>query len=93
MKDPYHKTIKAQLKEFEAQIEGLLAKAGKATAEIKTECNEQLEVLRSKRAIARGKLRELEGPSEEAWQDLKLGVEDALDELKKAVPSAVSSFE
>lgn len=85
--------MKIRLKELDAQIEGLLPKADKATAEAKSEYKERLGALRTKRETARATLEELEAASEEAWEDLKAGVDVALGELKNAVASAVSRFE
>jgi len=91
-KKAYQEKIEAQLKEFAAKIDVLAAKADKAKAEAKVKYNKQIEGLRAKQESVRQKLVGLKEPGSEAWEDLKQGLDAALDDLKGAVQSAVSRF-
>lgn len=67
----YEEKLDAQVKEWNAQIELLKAKADKARAEVKIEYYKTIEALQSKQNDAKAKLRELKTAGDEAWEDLK----------------------
>jgi type I restriction-modification system DNA methylase subunit len=91
-KKAYQEKIEAQLKEFAAKIDVLAAKAEQAKAEAKVKYYKQIEGLRAKQESVRYKLQGLKEPGGEAWNDLKQGIDAAIDDLKGAVQSAVSRF-
>jgi len=88
----YEEKLDAQVKESNAQIELLKAKADKARAEVKIEYYKTIEALQSKQNDAKAKLRELKTAGDEAWEDLKTGAEKAWAEVKTAYNAASSRF-
>jgi len=95
-KDEFVRTMHTRLDKWNAEIDTLSAKADKAAhqaeVEAQAEYHKQLEALRSKRDAARIKLNELESAGENAWHDLKAGVELAWESVSEAVRSATARF-
>ena len=92
MKDAYIQKIEAQLEEWKSEIDKIKAKADKADAEAKLEYYEQIEELRTKQQAAQEKFTQLKDAGEDAWEDLKAGVELAGVSLAEAIKSASSRF-
>ncbi|KPL21834.1 MAG: hypothetical protein AMJ93_08685 [Anaerolineae bacterium SM23_84] len=93
LKETYQDKVSARLKELDAQVEKVLGRADKATAEAQAKSREQLEELRNKQQQARAKLKELEGAGESAWEDIRAGTEEAMTELRSALTAARSRFQ
>jgi chromosome segregation ATPase len=91
-KRAFQETLEAQLKEWDAKLDVLKAKARKATAEARAECEGQLEALAAKRVLAQEKLQELRERTEDAWEDLKAGVDKTWGEIGKAINKIASHF-
>ncbi|MGP1676119.1 MAG: DUF2934 domain-containing protein [Burkholderiales bacterium] len=89
-KQAFQQTLEAQLKEWDAKLEQLRAKATDAKADIRAEFEVQLEALTAKQAVAQEKLRELRQHGEWAWEDLKHGADKAWKELREAIERAAS---
>lgn len=88
----YVEKMKTKLDEWNADIDKLEARAKIAEAELKTDYQEQIAVLKRQRDEAKVKLKTLESASDEAWEDIKTGVEMAWSSLNSAVNSALSRF-
>ena len=88
----YEEKLDAQLEEWSAQIALLKAKASKARAEAKIEYNKTIEALQRRQDEARAKLHELKASGDEAWEDIKIGLEKAWAEVKAAFHDATSKF-
>jgi hypothetical protein len=86
----FQQELEIQLKDWEAKLEQLRAKAKDAKADIRAEFEIQLEALAAKRALAQEKLRELRLHGESAWEDLKGGADKAWSELREAIERAAS---
>jgi hypothetical protein len=91
-RDQYVRKMQAKLDEWNAEIDALAAKAGRAAAELKLEYDEQIGALKAKQLVAREKLGELQQASEIAWEDLKAGMEQAWSAMGEAVDTARSRF-
>lgn len=91
-KEAYQQKLEAQVREWGAKIDELKAKADKVKAEAKIEYYEQIQELHTKQAVVQAKLRALSNSGEEAWEELKVGVEHAWNDFKTAVEKAVSKF-
>jgi len=91
-KDQYVKRMQAKLDEWNAEIDALITKAGRAKAGLKVEYGEQIEALKTKQAAARLKLGEMQQAGESAWEDLKAGLEQAWSAMGEAVDTARSRF-
>jgi len=88
----YEEKLDAQLKEYNAQIVLLKAKAENAKADAKIDYYKSVEALEHKQDEARTKLQELKTSSDEAWEDVKAGAEKIWSEVKTAYHDAASRF-
>lgn len=91
-KEEFVRKMHIKLDEWNAEIDALSVRAAAAEADARVEFRKQIEALRSKRDDARVKLKTLEDASENAWEDMKAGVELAWDVVSDAVRSATSRF-
>ena len=95
-KEEYLRQIDAKIKEFDREMQELLAKAQSGATDLKEEGKAQfdqsMEELRNKKEAATKKLNEINSASGEAWKDIKSGMESAMDELSKAFDRARSHF-
>ncbi len=92
LKKAYLKKVEAKLEEWGDEISKLGAEAAKAKSDVKAKYQEQLEVLRSRQAAARNRISELREAGADNWGKLKSGVEESIDDLKKAVDNAISKL-
>ena len=92
IKRAFQETLQSQLKEFDARLDGLAEAARKARRSLKAEYEKQIGALGEKRALAGQKLRELEGRSETAWEDLKDGAEKLWQDLRQTIEQVASRF-
>lgn len=92
-KKAYQDKMEARLDELGAEIDKLKAKADQAGATARLKYQEQVARLRTKQHEAREKLDELNGAADDAWKDLKAGMELAWDSLGEAVSSARARFD
>lgn len=91
-KKSYLQMLADQLREWDTEIDELKVKAHLAKADAKDELAKQLEELRTKREAAQGKLQQLQEAGDEAWDDIKVGVEKSWTEMKGAFRSAMAKF-
>jgi len=92
MKEAYTDKLQARLNEMDAEVETLKAKAYDAKADARIEIEEQISQLQEAQAKAQTKLDELRDASDDAWTDMKSGVENAWDEFEQATKNALSRF-
>jgi uncharacterized coiled-coil DUF342 family protein len=92
IKESYRQKLQAQLDEWGAEIDKLKARADRADADIKLEYYEQIDDLRVKQQAVTDRLAELKSASDDAWEDLKAGVESARFTLGEAVERAAARF-
>jgi multidrug resistance efflux pump len=88
----YEEKIDAQIKEWNAQIDLLKAKADKAKAEAKIDFYKTIDALQQKQEEAKAKLKELKTAGDEAWEDVKKGAEKAWADIRTAYKDATSRF-
>lgn len=91
-KQAYEKKLQAQLDEWNADIDKLKAKADAATADKQLEYYKKIEELQSMQDNANKKLTELKKAGDDAWEDIKVGIDSAWDSLGSAFKSATSRF-
>ncbi|NLV25469.1 MAG: coiled coil domain-containing protein [Deltaproteobacteria bacterium] len=92
LKKAYEQKFEAQLKEWNAEIEKLKTKAGKAKAEAHIAYHENIEKIKEKKEVVQKKLADLRAAGEDAWEDLRAGVEKAWKNFEEAVKSAMNQF-
>lgn len=79
---------KAQLRELEADIANVKAFARKARTDAKTGYVEQIRGLEQKLDVAREKADGLRASSGVAWDELRVGVERAMGDLRSGINEA-----
>jgi DNA repair exonuclease SbcCD ATPase subunit len=92
MKEAYEQKLQAQLDDWSAEIDKLKAKADSAEADAQLEYYKEIEELRSMQETASRKLAELKDAGDDAWEDLKAGMDSAWGSLGNALKSAASRF-
>jgi hypothetical protein len=83
--EAYRERAQAQLREWKADIDKLMARANKAKADGKIQFYEQAEVLNAKYQAALKRAQELKDAGEDEWQEFKIRVEVAWGEVKDAL--------
>jgi predicted nuclease with TOPRIM domain len=92
MKDAYQEKMEARLREWQANIDALKARADQAEAEQKIKYHEEIESLRTKQQQVQEKLGELRTASAAAWDEARAGVEGAWADLQNAAKRAADKF-
>ncbi|MFA4885378.1 MAG: hypothetical protein WC601_06345 [Desulfotomaculaceae bacterium] len=88
----YQGKMEAQLSEWGAELDKLADRADKAKADTKQGYHDQIEALRSKHASMNAKLQELKTSSDDAWGDLKEGLDHSWDQVKDTFTKAIARF-
>ena len=88
----YEKKLETQLKEWNAQIALLKAKAENARADANIDYYKTIDDLARKRDEARTKLQELKTAGDDAWEDVKAAAEKIWTEFKTGYHEATSRF-
>src|SRR3990167_181744 len=91
-RNEYMEKLKAQLEEWEYDIDRLEARLDDVQDEAKVRLDKTIKDLKVKQKDVQGKLRQLEGAAEEACTDIKDGLELAWDSLKLGFLAAKSEF-
>jgi predicted outer membrane protein len=91
-KEAYEKKLQAQLDEWKAEIDKLKAKADQAGADAQVKYHQQIEDLRSLQKKVGSKLAELREAGDDAWEELKAGIESASESLRDSLKSVASRF-
>jgi hypothetical protein len=76
--------MEAELRQWGAKLDGLVAKAEKAGAAVKIDQRKRIDDLKAKYQVAQSKLCELKAAGSEKWATLKTGVESAWKDLEAA---------
>jgi len=88
----YQEKIEAKLRELDQEIDALKAKTAKQGKAAGKQLNQQMAELDQKREVAHQELEKLKNSSQEAWQDMKAGIDAAMDDLGTAYKRAASHF-
>jgi chromosome segregation ATPase len=91
-KAAYQKKLEAQLKEWDRQLDQLMATVKKAGTDVRVKVEDEVAGLKQKRVTAQKKLDELRDRGENAWEDLKDGVEKAWDDISGALGKVAARF-
>ena len=92
VRNAYLKKIEEKLEDWEWEIARIKEKADKVQGDARILYDEQLKVLRAKQKAARERLQDVREAGADSWGKFKTGVETALDDLKKAIDTAVSKL-
>jgi cob(I)alamin adenosyltransferase len=91
-KEAYKQKIEADLELVQAKLAELKAQAKSFTADARIKYDKQVDELEQKLDAAQAKLKDLGEASEEAWEQLKDGMESARDALSAAVRDTRNKF-
>jgi F0F1-type ATP synthase membrane subunit b/b' len=88
----FREQMETRLAEYEKGIDELQAKAEKLGGDAKAKAEQQLTALRQKRNEVSEKLKELSSASGKAWDQLKSGIDTAMEDLGNAYKKAAAEF-
>ena len=91
-KNAYEQKLEAQLKIWQAEMDKLRAQAEKASADARLQYDKQMSELAGYQKQGKEKLRELQDANEQAWVDMRQGMEKAWDDMTKAWKDAMSRY-
>ncbi|TKS60368.1 MAG: hypothetical protein EWM72_01406 [Nitrospira sp.] len=89
-KELFQRKVHEELVAIQKQIIALRGKASEASATAKTELQKSVDELEKKKDSAKNKLEELRAATDAKWNDVKAGMNSALDELKNSYQKALS---
>jgi chromosome segregation ATPase len=92
MKEAYEKKLQGHLSEWRADIDKLKAKAEQSEGDAQIAYYKELEDLRTQQEKARDKLDDLRDAGENAWEDMKAGLDKSWDDLGDAMNKALARF-
>jgi len=91
-KREFEGNLRMQLDKWDAQINRLRAKADVASAETRARYHEEIEQLREQQRRAERRLDDFNHASDSAWEEMKIGMENAWRDLGDAVDRATTHF-
>ena len=91
-RDAYVAKMKSKLDKWNGEIEKLETKINQAGAETREGLHGQIVGLQAKRAEVSTRLEGLRHAGDDAWRDLRFGVESSWKSLEKAVHTATGNF-
>jgi len=91
-REAYLEKLKAQLDEWDKDLEGLDRETSKADAKTKIKYEEQIKELRQNVEEAQQTLTKIRDASENTWEDLKQGAETIWDMYKNSFKKAKYEF-
>lgn len=92
-KEIYREKAKAKLEQLNAQIDGLMAKFDETKADTKLQFKDQFDELTNRQDTVERKYEQMKNAGEDAWQDMRSGLDDALDNLEESFNQASEKFE
>ncbi|MEZ5738909.1 MAG: hypothetical protein R3E68_05205 [Burkholderiaceae bacterium] len=91
-KESFEKTMQAQMDQWHAEMEKLKAKAAGAQADARVEYQKQIDHLQKLQQDGLAKMAEFRAASDDAWRDLRVGMESAWEAMGNAMKAASSRF-
>jgi len=91
-KDEYVAKVKAQLDEWQEDMERLKESAGAASDDAKAKIGSEIAVLRAKWDEGHARRQELLNAADEKWDAIKEKAEEEWDELKVAVKDSIAKI-
>jgi hypothetical protein len=91
-KEAYKQKIEAELELAQAKLSEFKAQAKISTADARIKHAKQVEEIEQRVIATKAKLKELGEASEDAWEQLKDGVEGAWGALSAAIRNAAAKF-
>ncbi|MEP7121128.1 MAG: coiled coil domain-containing protein [Byssovorax sp.] len=88
----YKQKYEAQIHEWSAKLEGLIAHTDKLTAQAKLDAKPRLDAIHEKMDAAKARLHDIALATDDKWDDVKAGAEHAWHEVKGAVEGAYDAI-
>ena len=88
----FREQTETSLAEYKKEIDQLQVKAEKLGGDTKAKAEQQLAILRQKRDEVTEKLKELSLSGENAWEQIKSGIDAAMEDLGNAYKKAAAEF-
>ncbi len=88
----FREQTETRLSEYKKEIDQLQVKAEKLEGDAKAKAEQQLTALRQKRDEVSEKLKDLSSSSGNAWEQLKSGIDAAMEDLSNAYKKAAAEF-
>jgi F0F1-type ATP synthase membrane subunit b/b' len=88
----FQEQTESKLAEYEKEIDQLQAKAEKLGGDAKAKAEQQLTALRQKYDEVSEKLKALSSSSGNAWEQIKSGIDTAMEDLANAYKKVVAEF-
>jgi DNA repair exonuclease SbcCD ATPase subunit len=88
----FREQTETRLTEYKKEIDQMQAKAEKLGGDAKAKAGQQLTALRQKREEVSEKLKELSSSGENAWEQLKTGIDVAMEDLGSTNKKAAAEF-
>ena len=92
-KEEYQRALSNQMRELDAKIDQLKAKAGRASDSVKAEFARDMEALDRQKAVLAQKMDAVKASSAAGWNDVKAGANSAMDSVKQTYEKAAARFE
>ena len=92
-KDLYMEKLKEKMAQYNRNLVEYRAKLAMMNEQAKADLAEEIDNLSSKKVEMESKIRELQAASGEAFEDLKDGLDNAMDEMDKAYEQAMKRFD
>jgi len=91
-KEAYKQKIEAELELAQAKLAEFKAQAKSSAADTRIKYSKQVDELEQKVDATKAKLKEMAEASDDAWEQLKVGVESAWGALNVAIRNAAAKF-
>lgn len=91
--EAYKEKYSAKLDEWKAEIDKLKAKATQEKSDVSISFHEKIDELERKRGDVKKELEKLSAAGNDAWEDLKSGVEKACTDLSGSIKAAMHKFD
>jgi chromosome segregation ATPase len=88
----FRKKTETKLAEYDKEMDQLQAATERLEEDAKAKAEQQLTALRQKRDEVSGKLKDLGSSSGHAWEQLKSGIDAAMEDLGNAFKKAADEF-
>jgi len=92
-RDAYVEKLQGNIAKWNGEIDEFQAKADKAKADAQVEFHKQIAEIKEKRQALEAKITDLKNAADEAWEDVKAGVDVSRQILGQAIHTAKSRFE
>jgi hypothetical protein len=92
-KEIYRQKAQARFDQMNAQIQELLARFNETKAEAKLKINNQFEDLTNQQETVEQKMEQVKDAGEDAWEDMRSGLDTAMNELETSFNEAAHKLE